>query len=98
MKCYHQASTDTGSVVLEMLQSLMPNIVENYQKMSPVGSTSRAQLALNDLKTLPKTIETTDQLMVGDNTWVLKTSPNLFVPTQKQIHGRLRSKLADLLK
>ncbi|KAI0242917.1 E3 ubiquitin-protein ligase UBR4 [Lamellibrachia satsuma] len=60
-----EASTDTGSVVLELLQSLMPNIVENYQKMSPVGSTSRALQALNDLKTLPKTIETTDQLMTA---------------------------------
>ena len=52
--------------VLELLQSLMPGIIENYQHISPLGSTAaRAHKTLQELKTLPKKVETSDQLMVG---------------------------------
>ncbi len=53
-------------VILDLLQLLMPGVVESYHKVSPLGSTSRAQKALQDLKTLTKTVETADNLMVSD--------------------------------
>ena len=37
---------------------------DSYQKESPIGSTAKAQRALSQLKTHPKSVETTDQLMV----------------------------------
>ena len=56
---------NTCNIVIDLLQVLMPSIVENYQKVSPLGSTVRAQKALDDLKTMSKTCDTTDTLMVG---------------------------------
>ena len=58
------AHSNTCSIVVELLQALMPSIVENYQKISPLGSTARAQLALEQLQTLAKSCDTTDTLMV----------------------------------
>ena len=59
------AHSNTCSIVVELLQALMPRIVENYQKISPLGSTARAQLALEQLQTLAKSCDTTDTLMVS---------------------------------
>ena len=55
---------NTCNIVIDLLQVLMPSIVENYQKISPLGSTVRAQKALEDLKSMAKTCDTTDTLMV----------------------------------
>jgi hypothetical protein len=60
-----QESSNTVNTVLELLQSLMPSILENYQKTSACGSTARAQKALHELHIQPKTTETSDQLMVN---------------------------------
>lgn len=43
---------------------LMEAIQTNFQQASAVGSSSRAQQALNELHTQDKTVEMTDQLMV----------------------------------
>ena len=48
-----------------MMESILPSLTENYQKVSPMGSTQRAQKALTELHNSPKTIESTEQLMVG---------------------------------
>ncbi|XP_052789588.1 E3 ubiquitin-protein ligase UBR4-like isoform X2 [Mya arenaria] len=55
--------SQTVQTVLEMLDCILPSLTESYQSMSPMGSLQRAQSALNDLHTQPKTTETTDQLM-----------------------------------
>ena len=55
---------NTVGIILEMLHGLMPGLVENYQKVSPFGSTARAMEALEQLKTQPKVVEMSDQLMV----------------------------------
>lgn len=47
-----------------MLMFLMEAIQTNFQQASAVGSSSRAQQALNELHTQDKTVEMTDQLMV----------------------------------
>lgn len=60
-----QLNKFTVNVVVDLLQSLMPSIVEHCQKTSPLGSTQRATQALESLKTTPKIIEITDQLMVS---------------------------------
>lgn len=44
---------------------LMEAIQTNFQQASAVGSSSRAQQALNELHTQDKNVEMTDQLMVG---------------------------------
>ncbi len=59
--------SNTVNTVLELLQSLIPTVSESYQKESPIGSTAKAQRALDQLKTHPKSVETTDQLMVSNN-------------------------------
>ena len=59
--------SNTVSQVIDLLSALMPSIAETYRSLSPLGSTLRAQRALSQLSTLPKTIETTDQLMVGEH-------------------------------
>jgi hypothetical protein len=59
-----QLNKRTVAVVVELLQSLMPGIVDHFQKTSPLGSTVRAMQALDTLRTSPKSVETTDQLMV----------------------------------
>jgi hypothetical protein len=51
-------------LILDLLKMLMPSIVDNYQQISAMGSLIRAQLALKSLKTLAKTVEPTEQLMV----------------------------------
>lgn len=48
-----------------MLNFLMEAIQVNFQQASAMGSSSRAQQALNELHTLDKTVEMTDQLMVS---------------------------------
>ncbi|XP_064650064.1 E3 ubiquitin-protein ligase UBR4-like isoform X3 [Lineus longissimus] len=58
-------SSNTVNTVLELLQSLMPSILDNYQKTSACGSTARAQKALDELHIQPKTTETSDQLMTA---------------------------------
>lgn len=47
-----------------MLMFLMEAIQTNFQQTSAVGSSSRAQKALNELHTQDKAVEMTDQLMV----------------------------------
>lgn len=47
-----------------MLMFLMEAIQTNFQQASAVGSSSRAQKALNELHTQDKNVEMTDQLMV----------------------------------
>lgn len=60
-----KASSSTAALVLELLIFLMDAIQTNFQQASAVGSSSRAQHALNELHTQDKTVEMTDQLMVG---------------------------------
>lgn len=59
-----QISSSTAAVILEMLMFLMEAIQTNFQQTSAVGSSSRAQKALNELHTQDKAVEMTDQLMV----------------------------------
>ena len=61
---HHLDQSNTVNTVLDLLQALLPSLTENYQKESPLGSTVRAQKALEDLRSHPKNVETTDQLMV----------------------------------
>lgn len=60
-----QMGSSTAAVILEMLMFLMEAIQTNFQQASAVGSSSRAQQALNELHTQEKTVEMTDQLMVS---------------------------------
>ncbi|XP_052093919.1 E3 ubiquitin-protein ligase UBR4-like [Mytilus californianus] len=55
--------SQTVKTVLTMLETILPTLTENYQKVSPMGSTKRAQKALHDLHNLPKTTENTENLM-----------------------------------
>ncbi|XP_034609555.1 E3 ubiquitin-protein ligase UBR4 [Trachemys scripta elegans] len=59
-----QANFSFAPLVLDMLSFLMDAIQINFQQASAMGSSSRAQQALNELHTLDKTVEMTDQLMV----------------------------------
>ncbi|XP_064028194.1 E3 ubiquitin-protein ligase UBR4 isoform X5 [Pogoniulus pusillus] len=59
-----QANFSFAPLVLEMLNFLMDAIQINFQQASAMGSSSRAQQALNELHTLDKSVEMTDQLMV----------------------------------
>lgn len=59
-----QMGSSTAAVILEMLMFLMEAIQTNFQQASAVGSSSRAQQALNELHTQDKNVEMTDQLMV----------------------------------
>uniref|UniRef100_A0A3B4FTU0 Ubiquitin protein ligase E3 component n-recognin 4 n=1 Tax=Pundamilia nyererei TaxID=303518 RepID=A0A3B4FTU0_9CICH len=59
-----QMGSSTAAVILEMLMFLMEAIQTNFQQASAVGSSSRAQQALNELHTQDKIVEMTDQLMV----------------------------------
>lgn len=61
---YSQATSSTAALVLDLLSFLMDAIQTNFQQDSAVGSSSRAQHALNELHTQDKTVEMTDQLMV----------------------------------
>ncbi|KAM6976924.1 E3 ubiquitin-protein ligase UBR4 [Aplochiton taeniatus] len=58
------SGSSTAAVVLEMLSFLMDAIQTNFQQASAVGSSSRAQQALNELHTQDKNVDMTDQLMV----------------------------------
>ncbi|XP_009076932.1 PREDICTED: E3 ubiquitin-protein ligase UBR4-like, partial [Acanthisitta chloris] len=60
-----QANFSFAPLVLEMLNFLMDAIQINFQQASAMGSSSRAQQALNELHTLDKSVEMTDQLMEG---------------------------------
>lgn len=57
-------ASSTAATILEMLMFLMEAIQTNFQQASAVGSSSRAQHALNELHTQDKSVEMTDQLMV----------------------------------
>ncbi|XP_027698524.1 E3 ubiquitin-protein ligase UBR4 isoform X1 [Vombatus ursinus] len=59
-----QANFSFAPLVLDMLGFLMEAIQINFQQASAMGSSSRAQQALNELHTLDKMVEMTDQLMV----------------------------------
>lgn len=59
-----KANFSFASLVLDLLNFLMEAIQINFQQASAMGSSSRAQQALNQLHTLDKTVEMTDQLMV----------------------------------
>ncbi|XP_069121893.1 E3 ubiquitin-protein ligase UBR4-like isoform X2 [Argopecten irradians] len=59
----YMESSNTVKTILNMLQTILPTLTESYQKVSPMGSTQRAQNALYELHTQPKTTETTEQLM-----------------------------------
>ncbi|KAG7276340.1 hypothetical protein CRUP_032395 [Coryphaenoides rupestris] len=56
--------SSTAALILEMLIFLMDAIQTNFQQASAVGSSSRAQQALNELHTQDKNVSMTDQLMV----------------------------------
>ena len=60
-----QSDGKTTSLVLELLQLLVPSVVERCHETSALGSMARAQDELKKLKLLPKTVETTDHLMVN---------------------------------
>ena len=64
-ECDVQSDGKTMQLVISLLKTLMPSIADNYQQTSALGSLMRAQQALRSLKTLPKVIETTEQLMVS---------------------------------
>ncbi len=66
---HHLDQSNTVNTVLDLLQALLPSLSDNYQKESPLGSTAKAQTALEQLKTHPKNVETTDQLMVRVVVW-----------------------------
>ena len=68
---HHLDQSNTVNTVLDLLQALLPSLTENYQKESPLGSTVRAQKALEDLRSHPKNVETTDQLMVMGIVWFI---------------------------
>jgi len=55
----------TTSLVLELLQVLVPSVVERCRESSALGSMARAQDELKKLEHLTKTVETTDHLMVN---------------------------------
>ncbi|XP_077460740.1 E3 ubiquitin-protein ligase UBR4 isoform X2 [Stigmatopora argus] len=57
-------ASSTAALILEMLMFLMEAIQTNFQQASAVGSSSRAQQALNELHTQDKSVDMTDQLMV----------------------------------
>ncbi|XP_062622353.1 E3 ubiquitin-protein ligase UBR4-like, partial [Saccostrea cucullata] len=56
-------SSETVGVVLDMLKTILPSLTENYLKVSPMGSTQRAQKALYSLHNTPKLTQHTDELM-----------------------------------
>ena len=60
-----QVGSSTAALILEMLIFLMDAIQTNFQQASAVGSSSRAQQALNELHTQDKNVSMTDQLMVN---------------------------------
>lgn len=60
----HLTTSNTAGTVLELLQYLMPAVVDSCQRNSPIGSSVRAQNALNELHSREKSCEQTDQLMV----------------------------------
>lgn len=64
LACVSQATSSTATLVLDLLSFLMDAIQTNFQQDSAVGSSSRAQHALNELHTQDKSVEMTDQLMV----------------------------------
>ncbi|XP_075046927.1 E3 ubiquitin-protein ligase UBR4 isoform X4 [Mixophyes fleayi] len=59
-----QVNSSFAPLVLDMLNFLMDAIRNNFQQASAVGSSSRAQQALDQLHSLEKSVEMTDQLMV----------------------------------
>ncbi|XP_031761327.1 E3 ubiquitin-protein ligase UBR4 isoform X1 [Xenopus tropicalis] len=59
-----QANVSFAPLVLDMLNFLMGAIQNNFQQASAVGSSSRAQQALDQLHSMDKNVEMTDQLMV----------------------------------
>jgi len=60
-----QSDGKTTSLVLELLQILVPSVMERCRETSALGSMTRAQQELKKLKHLLKTVETTDHLMVN---------------------------------
>ncbi|XP_069598111.1 E3 ubiquitin-protein ligase UBR4 isoform X6 [Ranitomeya imitator] len=59
-----QTNVSFAPLILDMLNFLMSPVRSNFQQASAVGSSSRAQQALDQLHTLEKSVEMTDQLMV----------------------------------
>ncbi|XP_072282665.1 E3 ubiquitin-protein ligase UBR4 isoform X6 [Pyxicephalus adspersus] len=59
-----QSNSSFAPLVLDMLNFMMNAVRNNFQQASAVGSSSRAQQALDQLHSLEKTVEMTDQLMV----------------------------------
>nr|XP_037270039.1 E3 ubiquitin-protein ligase UBR4-like [Rhipicephalus microplus] len=60
----HIVSTSLVGTVLELIQFLMPAIVETYNRNSPINSSSRARKALAELHNQEKLFGHVDQLMV----------------------------------
>ena len=53
------SGSDAVANTLAVLATVIPPLRATYQSVSPVGSSMRAQQALTDLHTLPKTVDTT---------------------------------------
>lgn len=64
-----------------MLKTILPSLTENYLKVSPMGSTQRAQKALHTLHNSPKLTQHTDELMVCFYLISFKTSDRMFYIT-----------------
>lgn len=79
--CFVQDSSETVGVVLDMLKTILPSLTENYLKVSPMGSTQRAQKALYTLHNSPKLTQHTDELMVCIYSKLFKTSDRIFICT-----------------
>uniref|UniRef100_T1IY63 UBR-type domain-containing protein n=1 Tax=Strigamia maritima TaxID=126957 RepID=T1IY63_STRMM len=60
----HISSSKVLSVLLNLLEQLVPVMVKNCQTVSATGTVQRIQSALHALHTHEKSFETTDQLMV----------------------------------
>ncbi|XP_074655636.1 E3 ubiquitin-protein ligase UBR4-like [Tubulanus polymorphus] len=58
-------SSNTVNTVLELMLALVPSIMENYQKVSIFDSATRARKVLEDLHTMNKTTEISEQLMTA---------------------------------
>jgi len=58
-------SSGVHTMLIDLLQYLMPSIVVIYEELSATGGVMRAQQAIRDLRDLPKTIEHSDTLMMA---------------------------------
>ena len=60
-------NSNVAETAMRLLQALLPALKANYERLSPLRSSVRAQKALHDLATLDKTCESVDNLMVSSN-------------------------------